>query len=198
MTQDASTRLKIMGDVLGVISTQGYRYNLSKGFSGWANLPPPAGTEINCQAAANLAKRLAEEQYGLEGDSLQVVSVKPKGGFIVVASPGQKALGTTGPTVDTPQLKCWEFDNHFRVKDPKGFNKVYDPIFGSSGASNPTGIGASKTYTGLQKIDGKDWMVTEYGEKYKVMRCFGAPARVEVLKAGAVTGQYLIDDSKFT
>jgi len=144
MPQTAMERVALMGNVLGIISTQGYIYDLSKGFSTWPVVPPPRGTRINCMAAAKLAKRMAEEKHGVEGSFLKLVVAKPKGGFIVPASPGMKALGTTVPGIVSPGFSCWEFDNHYRVKDPQGLNKIYDPIFGTSGNFNPTGISVSK------------------------------------------------------
>lgn len=196
MTQSASERMALMGEVLGAISSQGYVYDLSKGFSMWPILPPPGGTRINCQAAANLAKRLAEEKLGLEGKHLKVVSTKPKGGFIVPAASGRKALGTTAPDVVTLALSCWEFDNHFRVQDPKGLNKVYDPIFGTSGNHNPTGISASSE-TKLERIQGAFCQITEYGEKYRITRGIGIKSTVEVLKQGPVAANYVISDANF-
>jgi hypothetical protein len=185
-----------MGTVLGVISSQGYIYDLSKGYSQWVKLPPPRGTRINCRAAAILAKRLAEEQYDVDGDFLKIICAKPKGGFIVLSNSGIKALGTTNPEIKTKNIGCWEFDNHYRVKDTAGFNKIYDPIFGSSGNLNPQGIKASSD-TKLEKVEGTMCQITEYGEKYRVIRSLGAQNGIEVLNKSPVDIKYIVTDQDF-
>ena len=50
---------------------------------------------------------------------LKVVATKIDDGFFVPSPPGVKALGGNAPTVSTVHVKGWEFDNHYRVKDPK-------------------------------------------------------------------------------
>jgi len=183
-----------MGEVLVEIAEGGYIYSLSKGYSQWPNLPPPKGTQINCRAAANLAKRLAEEKRGLKGTYLKVISFAPKGGFIVLAAPGEKVLGSTEPVINTPNLKGWEFDNHYRVQDPEGENKVYDPIFGTSGNLNPKGILASSpTQSGGSPIK----MTTIYGEKYQVTRGIDGSMEVAILHDKEVDKKYIVHDSNF-
>jgi hypothetical protein len=192
--QRLDERMAIMGNVLAEITTAGYIYDLTKGFYQWPDLPPPKGTRINCRAAANLAKRLAEEKRGLEGTSLKVIGFTPKDGFIVLATPGIKALGSTQPEINTPTLKCWEFDNHYRVQDPIGGNKVYDPIFGTSGNFNPEGILASSP---TQSPPGESKMTTIYGEKYQITRGIGVPTEVIILHTQTVDQKYIVGDSNF-
>jgi hypothetical protein len=198
MPQSAIERNAIMGEVLAQITSMAYRYNLTKGFSGWTTLPPPRGTEINCRAAATLAKRLAEEKHGMEGTFLKVIGYTPGQGlgFIVVATPGMKALGTTDPEISTVELKCWEFDNHYRVVDPNGFNKIYDPIFGTSGNFNPTGILASEKEKS-ETIATSLCQISVYGEKYRITRGIGFPTKVDVLKPGPVDPKYFVTDLLF-
>lgn len=194
MPKSPNERIALMGHVLAAILKRQYRYNLSKGFFKWTQLPPPLGTQINCKAAAYLAKRLAEEKWGLEGACLKVVGFAAKDGFIVPAATGMKALGTTAPEIRTPVLACWEFSNHYRVQDPKGYNKIYDPVFGTSGNFNPTGILASSP----SEVDVKAGVqITEYGEKYRVIRSLSAATKVEVLKQGPVAKKYIVDDALF-
>ena len=156
----SSERLAIMGEVILKIQGAGYIYDLQKGASHWAKIPPPRGTKLNCQAAARLAKEMAEER-GVTG--LKIIATKLKDGFFVPSAPGVKALGSNEPPVRTPQVRGWEFDNHYRVKDPV-INKVYDPTFGTSGNFNPEGVKCTSTEV--------DWpkMISIYGEKYKIIR----------------------------
>ena len=197
--QNPIERTAIMGDVLAEIRSMGYRYNLTKGFSGWTALPPPRGTEINCRAAATLAKRLAEEKHGMEGAFLKVIGFKPGEGlgFIVVATPGMKALGTTDPEISTVELECWEFDNHYRVVDPNGFQKIYDPIFGTSGNFNPTGILSSEKEKS-ETVGDSLRQISVYGEKYRITRGIGFPTKVDVLKPGPIDPKYIVTDLFFS
>jgi hypothetical protein len=191
-----------MGEVLDEITTGGYIYDLKKGYSQWPDLPPPKHTPINCRAAANLAKRLAEEKKGLKG--LKVIHFAPEHGFIVLAAPDEEVLGSTKPEIDvaarqswdgnTQTFKCWEFANHYRVQDPEGGHKVYDPIFGTSGTFNPKGILASSaTESGGSPIK----MTTIYGEKYQVTRGINVPTEVVILHDKEVDEKYIVHDSNF-
>ena len=131
--------------LMEVMAGKYYKYDLRKGYSGWDQIPPANGTPMNCQAAARLLKRLAEETANFPKNQLEITFAKPKGGFIVLAGNGLKALGTTfAPITGEQGLACWEFDNHFRMFDARGFEKVYDPIFGTTGKFNPVGIVATK------------------------------------------------------
>jgi len=159
-------RLQIMGRVILQIQGAGYKYNLGKGFSGWPQVPPPRGTEMNCRAAADLAIKMAKEQ-GVEGLKLVVTNID--GGFFVPASAGMKALGDNNPPISIGQVRGWEFDKHFRVWDER-INKVYDPTFGTSGIYNPVGIKCTKTIP--SEFNPKTKTITAgsiYG-KYKIVR----------------------------
>lgn len=184
---DVAERTLIMGEVLGEISTAGYIYDLGAGNHSWAVVPPPRGTRLNCQAAARLAIRMAEDR-GVE--SLQVVSTKLKDGFLVQASRGMKAFGNSDPMIQLHNFSGWEFDNHYRVKDPVG-GKVYDPTFGTSGNFNPKGIHCTtETY-----FKGTT-MVSVYGEKYEVTRTH--VFEVKELKPGPIAPRFVVDDRNFT
>ena len=217
MPQTIDERYFIMGEVLAEIISQNYTYTLNRADKNFAQLPPPQGTEINCEAAAWLAKRLAEErgvtapkldqngkpvpnqteQLKIEGSDLKLAKFSNKdGGFLVLANNGEKALGTTPPTIASNGISGWEFETHYRLFDVVG-KKVYDPIFGTSGLQNPIGILASST--------NKAGDVTTYGEKYKVTQVttrvgngFQMVRTVDVLSQEPVAQKYIIDDSKFT
>jgi hypothetical protein len=181
-----SDRLAIMGEVILQIQGAGYIYDLGKGATSWTKIPPPRGTRLNCQAAARLAKEMAEER-GV--DRLQIVATKIKDGFFIPASPGLKALGSSAPPVQTGQVKGWELDNHYRVKDPV-IGKVYDPIFGTSGAYNPDGVRCTSTRVEFPK------MTSVYGEKYEITRAGTFTARL--LSQRPVAPKYVVKDQDYT
>ena len=180
-----SERITIMGDVLAQITSAGYLYDLGAGASQWAQVPPPRGTKLNCQAAARLAKQMGEAR-GL--DKLVVVATSIKDGFLVVVAAGIKAFGGCMPPINKPPIFAWEFDNHYRVHDPV-VGKTYDPVFGTSGAFNPTGILCTSTAVEFPK------MISVYGKKYKVTR--GTTFEVEVLNQNPVPASDVVNDSHF-
>jgi hypothetical protein len=190
--QDVMERCIIMGEVLAEIATAGYVYTLSKGSTSWLKFPPPQGTQMNCEAAAYLLKWLAEKR-GIRG-GLRIVKFSTPLGFMVEAAPGLSALGTTPPEVITPELRCWEFDNHYRVRDTEQGDKAYDAIFGTSGAFNPEGVLCTKQTL----VPGG--MVGEYGEKYRITRTTKM-TKVELMsgktKSSKVDARYVISDPTF-
>lgn len=193
MPQTQEDRYKIMGDALAEIISQKYIYSLSKGSSNFTEMPPKPGTEMNCEAAARLLKRLAEEKRGLEGNDLKIVYFGPKDGFFVLSN-GEDALGTSRPHIISDVISGWEFEKHYRVQDPVCDNKVYDPIFGTSGRYNPSGILASGPST---VTDQARSMVSIYGEKYKITHTLNQPVKVELLSNDPVDPKWIVDDSKF-
>ena len=190
-------RCIIMGEALEEIAAAGYVYNLTKGSSNWQSFPPPKGTELNCEAAAYLLKWLAERRGIRRG--LRVVVLKPRFGFIVEAGPGMLALGTTPPEIVTPLLSCWEFDNHYRVRDSEAGDKAYDAIFGSSGVLNPKGVRATPPEPDPVVPIGT--MITDYGEKYRITRGLNRKTTVELihgkLKASQIDPTFMLKDANF-
>lgn len=178
-------RISIMGEVIAEITSAGYIYDLGAGASQWAQVPPPRGTKLNCQAAARLAKQMGEAR-GL--DKLVVVATSIKDGFLVVVAAGIKAFGGCMPPINKPPIFGWEFDNHYRVHDPV-VGKTYDPVFGTSGAFNPTGILCTSTAVEFPK------MISVYGKKYKVSR--STTFEVEVLNNNPVPASDVVNDSHF-
>lgn len=190
-------RCIIMGEVLEEIAGAGYVYSLPKGSSAWQSFPPPKGTELNCEAAAYLLKWLAEKR-GIRG-GLRIVVLKPRFGFIVEAEPGMLALGTTAPEIVTPLLSCWEFDNHYRVRDSEAGDKAYDAIFGSSGVLNPKGVAATPPEQNPVVPIGT--MISDYGEKYRITRGVHLKTTVELihgkLKASQIDANFMLSDANF-
>jgi hypothetical protein len=186
MPPSVAERKKIMSEVLQQIQAAGYVYDLGAGFSNWANVPPPAGTKLNCQAAARLAQRMGEER-GVTG--LQIVSTKIKDGFFVPADPGRKAFGSSDPPVQTAHVRGWELDNHYRVKDPQT-NTVYDPTFGTSGGTNLVGVKCTSTQVKFPK------QISVYGGKYKITRTPGG-FEAELVSQGPVGVQYKVSDKDY-
>ncbi len=190
--QDVMERCIIMGEALAEIAAAGYVYKLSKRSTTWLKFPPPKGTEMNCEAAAYLLKWLAEKR-GVRG-GLRIVKIRIKLGFAVAVAPGTFALGTTPPEVITPELCCWEFDNHYRVRDTEQGDKAYDAIFGTSGVFNPEGIICTKQTL----VAGG--MIGEYGEKYRITRT-NDKTKVELMsgktKASPVDARYVVSDPTF-
>lgn len=174
-----------MGEVLQQIQGAGYIYDLGRGASSWVKLPPPRGTRLNCQAAARLAKEMAE-QRGVTG--LKIVATKIADGFFVPAAAGVKALGGNPPPVNTVHVKGWEFDNHYRVKDTVT-GKVFDPTFGTSGNFNPTGVRCTST-----NVEGMK-MISVYGTKYKIIR--NAAFEAELLSPLPVADKDVVEDADF-
>ena len=140
---------------------------------------------MNCQAAACLAKVMAENRGITE---LKIVTTNIKDGFFVPSAQGIKALGNNEPPVRTAQVMGWEFDNHYRVKDLV-INKVYDPTFGTSGNFNPAGVRCTSTQVEFPK------MISIYGEKYKIIRSHIFEA--QLLSQTQVSGIYLVEDKDY-
>ncbi|MBN1932484.1 MAG: hypothetical protein JW786_12850 [Desulfobacterales bacterium] len=74
MPPTPSERLLIMGEVIQQIQGAGYIYDLARGSSNWTLMPPPRGTRLNCQAAARLAKEMAEER-GVTGIEIVTTNI---------------------------------------------------------------------------------------------------------------------------
>ncbi|MBN1932483.1 MAG: hypothetical protein JW786_12845 [Desulfobacterales bacterium] len=104
------------------------------------------------------------------------------------STPSIKALGGNRPPVQTAQVSGWEFDNHYRVKDPV-INKVYDPTFGTSGNFNPVGIKCTATEVDFPR------MISIYGEKYKVIRSNIFEA--QLLSLAPIDPQYFVDNPDY-
>ncbi|MDX2441666.1 MAG: hypothetical protein QNK40_14085 [Desulfobacterales bacterium] len=180
-----SERQTIMREIILQIQNQGYIYDLGAGASNWAKLPPPPGTRLNCQAAARLAKAMAEER-GVDG--LKIVATNIKDGFFIPVDAGRKALGKNNPPVRTAQVWGWEFDNHYRVKDPVT-NTVYDPVFGTSGGTNLVGVKCTSTQVVFPS------QISVYGKKYKIIRT--NVFKAEVLSKAPVARQYQVGDKDY-
>jgi len=170
MVTNINERIRIMGEILFKIEAGGYTYDLKQSSSDWDQIPPPAGTKMNCKAAANLAIRMAKAE-GIE-KGLILVKAEPKNGFFVPVAPGVKALGNNEPPVNDNNVRGWEFSNHYRVKDTNAA-KIYDPTFCTSGNFNPIGLKAlNETKTEKSTKGGKlsIKMISLYGEKYEITR----------------------------
>ena len=181
--------------IMNLIHEKGYIYDLNKSSTSWLELPPPPGTKLNCKSAAILMKRIAEQQ-GIE--NIKIVQTKIEKGFFVPSEPGIKALGTTDPMVITTAVCGWEFDNHFRVKDCKT-NIIYDPIFWTSGTTNPDGIRCTSSAVEDSYIlfffsQGKAF-VSVYGDKYEITRSTKFTAKI--LSQGAVAHKFLVTNKDY-
>jgi hypothetical protein len=160
------------------IQAQGYIYDLSKGGTAKFNPSnkrspmPSRGSRLNCQAAADLLIDMckADQEENEVVFNLIRVYYKSGTGFMVLGAAGLMAFGTNLPPLGTGPIKCWEFENHYRVLD-RDSGTYYDPTFGTMGADNPVGIigtdGGSKTENKITSM----WSV--YGNKYKVERSIG-------------------------
>jgi hypothetical protein len=177
-----------LNEILKLLQSSGYVYEKSKGgVHGKTQMPPPPGTKMNCESAARIFMQLAKDM-GI--DNLQPLFFKggDKGyGYFVPAS-GKLALGCR-PEIETPAVKGWEFDNHWRVKDPTT-GQIYDPTFGTSG-QNPAGILGTAMET-----DKNFNMTTVYGEKYRVKRQ-GVRVECTELSKGPPNPKYAVTDASF-
>ena len=180
-----SERQTIMREVILQIQNQGYIYDLGKGASNWTQVPPPRGTKLNCQSAARLAKEMAELR-GVTG--LKIVATNIKDGFFIRVDAGRKALGSSSPPVHTAQVLGWEFDNHYRVKDPMT-NTVYDPVFGTSGGTNLVGVKCTSTEVVFPI------QISVYGKKYNIIRA--TVFKAELLSNAPVAVQYQVGDKDY-
>jgi hypothetical protein len=184
-------RIKVMGEVIKQITKAGYTYRQGAGQRP-AQMPPPVGSGLNCSAAADVAIALGE-QRGVKPGLKKVKAGDEKNGFFVPATPGLKALGAGEPMVNTPLVKGWEFDYHYRVKDTVT-NMVYDPTFGSSSVfdpvGNPPGVkGTSTVAEGLKQT-------SVYGLKYQIIRT--SKFETHLLSQAPVAGQYVVSDKDYT
>ena len=87
------------------------------------------------------------------------------------------------------ELRGWEFDNHWRVKD-QTTNLIYDPTFGTCG-NNPSGIKGTSMTT-----DRSFNMTTVYGEKYRIVRR-GINVECTELSRTPANSKYSVKDSDF-
>jgi hypothetical protein len=172
------TKEQLLKMNLLTIQAQGYIYDLSKGGSAKFNASnkrspmPSRGSHLNCQAAADLLIDMckADEEENEVVFNLIKVYYSHENGFIVLGTGGIEAFGTNLPPLGNGPLKCWEFENHYRVLD-RDSSTYYDPTFGTMGTDNPVGIigtgGDSKRESGITTM----WNV--YGNKYRVERSIG-------------------------
>lgn len=179
-------RFNLIRECMSEIHSRRYRYDLAKGGTNWNQIPPPAGTGLNCRAVAHLLTKMAEKR-GVQG--LTVVSTHIKDGFFLLAPVGKHAFGTTPPPVNSATLKGWEFEHHYRVKDTVT-GKVYDPTFSTSGEQNPTGIKCTASQSqGLV-------MTSIYGGRYKVTRSH--VYAVEELHQRPIAAEHIVKDTAYT
>ncbi|HWN93724.1 MAG TPA: hypothetical protein VNT99_01715 [Methylomirabilota bacterium] len=188
-------RKKKLEDNLELLQTSQYRYDLSKtAVNGKVQMPPPPGTGMSCGSAARIFMQLAADM-GIDGlQSLYYTAPHGSGGYFVLDRGSDKALGDP-PQISGAAFKGWEFENHYRVKDPQT-NIIYDPTFGTSSADptgNPAGYKATSEIT-----DPKTFTMTSiYGGRYQVKRK-GALVETQELNKTPVTAANLIKDSDFT
>jgi hypothetical protein len=181
-------RKRKLSQILELIQDSGYIYDKSKGgVNGKMQMPPPAGTRMNCESAARIFMQLAMDM-GIDG--LQALYFKggDQGNGYFVTAGNFQALGCQ-PEINSLVIKGWEFDNHWRVKDTTT-GLVYDPTFGTSG-QNPTGILGTSMET-----DRNFNMTTTYGEKYRIRRQ-GINVEVKELTKAPTNPIYFVTDLMF-
>jgi len=187
-------RKQKLGNILELLQTSQYRYDLSKtAVNGKTQMPPPPGTGMSCGSAARIFMQLAKDM-GIDGlQSLFYDAPQGTGGYFVLDRGSDHALGN-GPQIVGVAFKGWEFENHYRVKDPQT-SIVYDPTFGTSSADpggNPTGYKATSEIT-----DPKTFTMTSiYATRYQVKRK-GVMVETQELNKNAVPQTNLILDSDF-
>jgi hypothetical protein len=179
-------RQNVMRGVLQDIQNAGYVYDLGAGAANWPKVPPPRGTHLNCQAAARLAKRMGEER-GV--NNLRLVATNIQGGFFIPADVGRKALGGNNPPVQTPQVRGWEFDNHYRVKD-SSTGTVYDPVFGTNGGTNLVGVKCTSEQVNFPN------QISVYGGKYKITRT-GVGFQAELVSNRPIRVEHQVSDKDY-
>ncbi len=154
--------------LLELLQTSRYQYSKEKGRVGIDTLPPPPGTSMNCESAARIFMQIASDMGvdGLQALYYGATNTNKQGdkmGYFVIQERGVKALGN-GPEINKPPIAAWEFDNHWRVKDPVT-NVIYDPTFGTSSPLNLKGVLGTSMDTGKNFV-----MTTVYGKKYTITR----------------------------
>ncbi len=180
-----------------------YVYEPNKNDAPWkdnTSLRPLRGQAINCRAASYLLRAIALAR-GAAPASLQIVKYTAEpvtvsgkqqaGDFLAVCSPSFNVLGRTLHRINTPGLHGWVFDNHYRLRCD---NKVFDPLFGTSGWLNPPLIKLTST-------EGDDQV---FGEKYCVKTVLAMQGKtptldfaVEIVPDRSVDGRYVITDGDF-
>lgn len=192
--RDQFERHKTIMEVIVQIQKLNYVYNLAKGFSNWDTIPPPERIEMNCEAAANLAVKMAEKK---SVNQLKLVVAQPKDGFFI-PSIGKPllALGNNEPPVKTDNVSGWEFEKHYRVKDVVT-GKVYDPTFGTSDNDNPIGLKCTSTKTDIGKKGKKSKMVSIYGDKYAIIRELPGGYSAELIIDTLVHSKNLVENKDY-
>ena len=181
--------------MLELLQTSQYRYDLSKtAVNGTGQMPPPPGTGMSCGSAARIFMQLAKDM-GIDGlQSLYYTAPPRSGGYFVLDRGTDTALGEP-PQISGAAFKGWEFENHYRVKDPQT-GIIYDPTFGTSSADlngNLPGYKATSEIT-----DPKTFAMTSiYAGRYQVKRTGVQVATVE-LNQSPVPATQLISDTDFT
>jgi len=191
-TMPLADRKKILANILTTIRAAGYHYDLSKG-GARANplFPPPAGSKLNCRSLAWVFMKYANKA-GVDG--LQPIFFKwAEGGFLVMEAGTYKALREQ-PQYRGQAFSGWQFDNHYRVKDPQS-GVVYDPTFCTAsnvGRGNPPGVQATSETTDPKTFS----MTTVYGGRYEVATK-GVQVSCRELNHNLVLPAYIVDDAKF-
>ena len=195
MSLTPDERKNKLNRLLELLQTSNYTYSKEKGGISLEQLPPPSGSRINCESAARVFMQIAAD---MGVDQLQAVYYKATAtnargdamGYFVPTNPFVKALGNQ-PEISNRVLTGWEFDNHWRVKDPiTGI--TYDPTFGTSSPNNPAGIIGTSMETGTNFS-----MTTVYGKKYSVKRQ-GITVTCEEVSPLPVPSTLLVSDASFT
>ena len=185
-------RKRALNETLTIIRTAGYHYEMAKGGAhALPQFPPPAGSRLNCRSAAWVFLKHAH-QAGVDG--LQpLFFMHAKGGYLVLAVGMYQALGDP-PQIQSPAFSGWEFENHYRVRDPQSAI-VYDPTFctaSNTGRGNPVGVLATS-----EKSDPRTFsMTTVYGNRYEVKRQ-GVQVACRELTHRLVLPACIVDDAKF-
>ncbi len=180
--------------LLDLLQTSRYQYEKVKGRVGVEQLPPAPGTAMNCESAARIFMQIASDMGvdGLQALYYEATAKNGKGdkmGYLVLQERGEKALGN-GPEINSRPVVGWEFDNHWRVKDPVT-NIIYDPTFGTMSPNNPKGVLGTE-----MKTDTNWTMTTVYGNKYTVVR--RGIAATSTATGTAVLPSHQVSDQNFT
>jgi hypothetical protein len=168
MSLTPAERKDKLNRLLELLQTSRYSYAKERGRVGIETLPPAQGTAMNCESAARIFMQIAADMGvdRLQALYYEATAKNAKGdkmGYFVLQERMAKALGN-GPEINKPPVVGWEFDNHWRVKDPDT-GIIYDPTFGTSSPLNLKGI------LGTSMTTGKNWeMTTVYGKKYTITR----------------------------
>jgi hypothetical protein len=184
---------KLVG-FLKLLQTSGYKYDLAKtGVHGKMQMPPPPGTGMSCGSAARIFMQLAKDAGIDKLQSIYYTAAQGSGGYFVLDRGSDKALGNA-PQIAGTAFKGWEFENHYRVRDP-ATNAVYDPTFGTSsaGGGNPPGYKATSETSNPATME----MTSVYAGRYQVTRKGVQVTTVELNKT-PVTPTQLISDTSFT